>query len=68
VTASFRYLGQNYRFVKITDPDFARGYENCEDDDYPIDNVYFVISLADPNPDDGNHWKLVATVLEDEGA
>ena len=65
ITACFKYGAINYRFITVTDPVFARSYQALDDGDYSLDNVYFVVSLADPNPSDGDHWKLVATVLEE---
>ncbi|TWH49554.1 hypothetical protein [Sporomusa sp. KB1] len=64
ITACFTYMGRSYRYIKVTDPIFVMQYQDIEDGDYSLDNVYFVASLADPNPSDGDHWKLVATVLE----
>ena len=65
ITACFRYGTISYRFIPVTDPVFAKNYQTLDDGDYSLDNVYFVVSLADPNPNDGDHWKLVATVLEE---
>lgn len=65
VTACFTYGGRSYRFIKVTDPTFVKRYQDMEDGDYSVEDVYFVASLADPNPADGDHWKLIPTVLEE---
>lgn len=65
IRACFTYVGRSYRYITVTDPTFVVKYQAMADGDYSLDNVYFVVSLADPFPGDGKHWKLVATVLEE---
>jgi hypothetical protein len=65
VSAIFTHMGIRYSFIRVADPVFTKRYQTLEDGDYPIQGVYFVVSLADPNPDDGYHWKLVATVFDE---
>jgi len=65
ITACFTHGERSYRYIKVTDPTFVIQYQDIEDGDYPLDNVYFVASLADPNPSDSDHWKLIATVLKE---
>lgn len=64
VKTSFRYMGNDYQYITITDPVFEARYIAKGLGRYRIYNVYFVVSLGDPNPRDGLHYKLVATVLE----
>lgn len=65
ITASFRYMGRKYWFITVTDPEFVKPYQAMADGDYSVEDVYFVVSLADPSPKDGHHWKLIATILEE---
>jgi len=64
ITALFCHMGKKYQYIKVTDPIFVKQYENIFDGYYDINNVYFVVSLADLNPKDGLHWKLIASVLQ----
>jgi hypothetical protein len=66
VTVSFVHMSNSYNFLKVTDPNFLEKYQ-CQSKigTHYIEDVYFVMSLADPNPSDNDHYKLIATVLEE---
>ena len=64
ITASFRYKGSWYNYINITDPVVLREFNEREEGAYKVINeVLFVMSLADVHSDDGEHYKLIATVL-----
>lgn len=65
VTISFNYNGHRYKWIPITDTDFKNRYLQMNENNYSIRRpIYLVLSLGVCNPNDGCHYKLVATVLE----
>lgn len=64
LTASFRYNGDWYNYVSITDPVVWNYFRDKDEGQYKItESLLFVMSLADAYSEDGHHYKLIATVL-----
>jgi hypothetical protein len=76
IVASFSYLGVNYENISVTCPSTRRLLSN----QYPgegqdpvtmplrnVDNYVFCMSLSPKFGNDGNHYKLVATVFDFDG-
>lgn len=61
VTAEFLYNDEWYSYIPITDEHFRAEYAKKGDGGYSLNNVYFVMSLADLY--DGYHYKLIASVI-----
>ncbi len=64
IRADFRYNGAPYNFI-VTDPEAERYFLAQKNGVYPLDDVYLCVSL--PEPFDGNCYKLVATIISEEG-
>ena len=65
VTASFKYNDIWYKYLTITDLEYAGKFLEYVLGDYPIrKSIYFVVSLGDTYIRDKRHYKLIATVLE----
>jgi len=62
VSACFYYNGVSYDFIPITDEKFTSIYLQKRVGTYSLDNVYFVMSLAEVYSD-GYHYKLIASVI-----
>ncbi|MPQ30549.1 hypothetical protein E4V42_03740 [Clostridium estertheticum] len=60
--AVFDYNGVNYGTLGITDEVFNEG---CSSEGwYKLENISFVLSLADIYPADNSHYKVIASVIE----
>jgi|BioPla2DNA2_1021312.scaffolds.fasta_scaffold36164_4 hypothetical protein len=63
IKAQFRYKGQLYQYITVTDIEYENIYSQYRDGIYIVDkNVLLVLSLADLY--EGYHYKLVATIIQ----
>ena len=60
--ALFKYDGVDYS-LKVTDPVAEEPFQIQGDGEYPLDDVYFCVSLTEPWERDGRCYKIVAGIL-----
>lgn len=61
ITACFRYKNVEYNYLKVTDESFNSKID--QEGEWPLNNVMFVLSLADVYVEDNCHYKLVASII-----
>ncbi|MEN2259559.1 hypothetical protein AAIB48_19325 [Paraclostridium benzoelyticum] len=68
INVNFEFNGQDYKFIKLTDSILYERYidevEECSPKPLVLYNVAIVMSLAGAYEFDGNHYKLVANIIE----
>lgn len=62
IRAHFIYNLQEY-CLSVTDLSAEATYKNLKEGDYPLQDAYFAISLAEKNPNDEYCYKLVAGII-----
>ena len=60
--ALFRYSGVDYS-LKVTDPVAEEPFQIRGDGEYPLDDVYFCVSVTEPYGRDGRCYKIVAGII-----
>jgi hypothetical protein len=60
--ALFKYAGVDYS-LKVTDPVAEEPFQMQGDGEYPLDDVYFCVSLTEPWERDGRCYKIVAGIV-----
>lgn len=64
VTISFRYNGNWYNYLPVTDIDFRNKYLKMANGDYKLNkHTILVLSIGDKHKKDNRHYKLVVTVI-----
>nr|WP_312216611.1 hypothetical protein [Clostridioides sp.] len=70
ITVSFTYNGEDYKYIKITDPTITERYiEHVKESSprpYVVNDAILVMSLAGEYKN--NHYKLVANIIEDSSS